>query len=163
MSVTLLSASGYYYELDDSYDESDEEEVRAHLRRVAEQPPLKLEDSTEVKHQPTLNTLPDGGKHRCTLLFFFHSEIGLPRSVWPDYHSPARGAGAAEEEKEEEDAQGAQSLTLHITIKAHSSSSTATQHPLHAGGDGPGTRTGGQEAVPHHVQTVPCHHTAEKR
>ncbi|KAI9542733.1 hypothetical protein NQZ68_017744 [Dissostichus eleginoides] len=38
---------GYYYELDDSYDESDEEEVRAHLRRVAEQPPLKLEDSSE--------------------------------------------------------------------------------------------------------------------
>lgn len=38
---------GYYYELDDSYDESDEEEVRAHLRRVAEQPPLKLDDSAE--------------------------------------------------------------------------------------------------------------------
>ncbi|AWP01670.1 putative genetic suppressor element 1-like [Scophthalmus maximus] len=38
---------GYYYELDDSYDESDEEEVRAHLRRVAEQPPLKLDDSSE--------------------------------------------------------------------------------------------------------------------
>lgn len=66
MSVTLLSVSGYYYELDDSYDESDEEEVRAHLRRVAEQPPLKLDDSTEVKRQPTLDTLPDGGKHRCT-------------------------------------------------------------------------------------------------
>lgn len=43
-----LVAIGYYYELDDSYDESDEEEVRAHLRRVAEQPPLKLDDSTEV-------------------------------------------------------------------------------------------------------------------
>uniref|UniRef100_A0A671N2K9 Genetic suppressor element 1-like n=1 Tax=Sinocyclocheilus anshuiensis TaxID=1608454 RepID=A0A671N2K9_9TELE len=38
---------GYYYELDDSYDESDEEEVRAHLRRVAQQPPLKLDMSTE--------------------------------------------------------------------------------------------------------------------
>uniref|UniRef100_A0A8C6SJ64 Gse1 coiled-coil protein n=1 Tax=Neogobius melanostomus TaxID=47308 RepID=A0A8C6SJ64_9GOBI len=38
---------GYYYELDDSYDESDEEEVRAHLRRVAEQPPLKLDESNE--------------------------------------------------------------------------------------------------------------------
>uniref|UniRef100_A0A673IF58 Genetic suppressor element 1-like n=1 Tax=Sinocyclocheilus rhinocerous TaxID=307959 RepID=A0A673IF58_9TELE len=38
---------GYYYELDDSYDESDEEEVRAHLRRVAQQPPLKLDTSTE--------------------------------------------------------------------------------------------------------------------
>lgn len=44
----VLSCAGYYYELDDSYDESDEEEVRAHLRRVAEQPPLKLDDSTEV-------------------------------------------------------------------------------------------------------------------
>uniref|UniRef100_A0A673HWR9 Genetic suppressor element 1-like n=1 Tax=Sinocyclocheilus rhinocerous TaxID=307959 RepID=A0A673HWR9_9TELE len=38
---------GYYYELDDSYDESDEEEVRAHLRRVTQQPPLKLDASTE--------------------------------------------------------------------------------------------------------------------
>lgn len=43
-----LVVTGYFYELDDSYDESDEEEVRAHLRRVAEQPPLKLDDSTEV-------------------------------------------------------------------------------------------------------------------
>ncbi|XP_043084158.1 LOW QUALITY PROTEIN: genetic suppressor element 1 [Puntigrus tetrazona] len=38
---------GYYYELDDSYDESDEEEVRAHLRRVSQQPPLKLDVSGE--------------------------------------------------------------------------------------------------------------------
>ncbi|XP_039503729.1 genetic suppressor element 1-like [Pimephales promelas] len=38
---------GYYYEFDDSYDESDEEEVRVHLRRVAQQPPLKLDASTE--------------------------------------------------------------------------------------------------------------------
>ncbi|XP_078066705.1 genetic suppressor element 1 isoform X2 [Mustelus asterias] len=38
---------GYYYDFDDSYDESDEEEVRAHLWRVAEQPPLKLDDSSE--------------------------------------------------------------------------------------------------------------------
>ncbi|XP_051975182.1 genetic suppressor element 1-like [Xyrauchen texanus] len=38
---------GYYYELDDSYDESDEEEVRAHLRRVTQQPPLKLDTSKE--------------------------------------------------------------------------------------------------------------------
>ncbi|XP_073410996.1 genetic suppressor element 1 isoform X2 [Dendrobates tinctorius] len=38
---------GYYYDLDDSYDESDEEEVKAHLRRVAEQPPLKLDTSSE--------------------------------------------------------------------------------------------------------------------
>lgn len=53
MSVlNSLLVAGYYYELDDSYDESDEEEVRAHLRRVAEQPPLKLEDSSEVEHLP---------------------------------------------------------------------------------------------------------------
>lgn len=51
--MTSLLAAGYFYELDDSYDESDEEEVRAHLRRVAEQPPLKLDDSTEVKLPPT--------------------------------------------------------------------------------------------------------------
>ncbi|TRY95340.1 hypothetical protein DNTS_034099, partial [Danionella cerebrum] len=38
---------GYYYELDDSYDESDEEEVRAHLRRVSQQPPLKLDACRE--------------------------------------------------------------------------------------------------------------------
>lgn len=38
---------GYYYELDDSYDDSDEEEVRAHLRRVAQQPALKLDASKE--------------------------------------------------------------------------------------------------------------------
>lgn len=39
---------GYYYDLDESYDESDEEEVKAHLRRVTEQPPLKLDTSSEV-------------------------------------------------------------------------------------------------------------------
>ena len=44
----LFLSSGYYYDLDDSYDESDEEEVRAHLRCVAEQPPLKLDPSSEV-------------------------------------------------------------------------------------------------------------------
>ncbi|TMS04993.1 Genetic suppressor element 1 [Larimichthys crocea] len=38
---------GYYYDLDESYDESDEEEVKAHLRRVTEQPPLKLDTSSE--------------------------------------------------------------------------------------------------------------------
>ncbi|XP_054589123.2 genetic suppressor element 1 isoform X1 [Nothobranchius furzeri] len=38
---------GYYYDLDESYDESDEEEVKAHLRRVTEQPPLKLDASSE--------------------------------------------------------------------------------------------------------------------
>lgn len=40
--------SGYYYDLDESYDESDDEEVKAHLRRVTEQPPLKLDTSSEV-------------------------------------------------------------------------------------------------------------------
>ncbi|XP_029289196.1 genetic suppressor element 1-like [Cottoperca gobio] len=38
---------GYYYDLDESYDESDEEEVKAHLKRVTQQPPLKLEASSE--------------------------------------------------------------------------------------------------------------------
>lgn len=50
-SISSLSA-GYYYDLDDSCDDSDEEEVRAHLRCVAEQPPLKLDTSSEV--QPAL-------------------------------------------------------------------------------------------------------------
>lgn len=44
----MVCVLGYYYELDDSYDESDEEEVKAHLRRVTEQPPLKLDQSKEV-------------------------------------------------------------------------------------------------------------------
>ncbi|KAM3836127.1 genetic suppressor element 1-like, partial [Diretmus argenteus] len=38
---------GYYCDLEESYDESDEEEVKAHLRRVTEQPPLKLDTSSE--------------------------------------------------------------------------------------------------------------------
>ncbi|XP_028440374.1 genetic suppressor element 1-like isoform X1 [Perca flavescens] len=38
---------GYYYDLDESYDESDKEEVKAHLRRVTKQPPLKLDTSSE--------------------------------------------------------------------------------------------------------------------
>ncbi|KAG7281886.1 hypothetical protein CRUP_031135 [Coryphaenoides rupestris] len=38
---------GYYYDLEESYDESDEEEVKAHLRRVTQQPPLKLDASSE--------------------------------------------------------------------------------------------------------------------
>lgn len=49
-SHAILSPSpGYYYDLDDSCDDSDEEEVRAHLRCVAEQPPLKLDTSSEVQ------------------------------------------------------------------------------------------------------------------
>uniref|UniRef100_A0A8C4YZC3 Genetic suppressor element-like domain-containing protein n=1 Tax=Gadus morhua TaxID=8049 RepID=A0A8C4YZC3_GADMO len=38
---------GFYYEVDESYDESDEEEVKAHLKRVTQQPPLKLDASSE--------------------------------------------------------------------------------------------------------------------
>ncbi|XP_061628537.1 genetic suppressor element 1-like isoform X2 [Phyllopteryx taeniolatus] len=38
---------GFYYDLNESYDESDEDEVKAHLRRVTEQPPLKLNTSSE--------------------------------------------------------------------------------------------------------------------
>ncbi|XP_008310186.1 genetic suppressor element 1-like isoform X1 [Cynoglossus semilaevis] len=38
---------GYFYDLNESYDESDEEEVKAHLKRVTEQPPLKLDASSE--------------------------------------------------------------------------------------------------------------------
>ncbi|KAL0968381.1 hypothetical protein UPYG_G00266140 [Umbra pygmaea] len=38
---------GHYYDLDESYDDSDEDEVRAHLRRVSQQPPLKLDTSSE--------------------------------------------------------------------------------------------------------------------
>lgn len=48
----VLLFPGYYYDLDESYDESDEEEVKAHLRRVTEQPPLKLDTSSEV-HEHT--------------------------------------------------------------------------------------------------------------
>ncbi|KAM4619517.1 genetic suppressor element 1-like [Polymixia lowei] len=44
---TEAREGGYYYDLDESYDESDEEEVKAHLRRVTEQPPLKLDTSSE--------------------------------------------------------------------------------------------------------------------
>lgn len=46
--ASLSPSPGYYYDLDDSCDDSDEEEVRAHLRCVAEQPPLKLDTSSEV-------------------------------------------------------------------------------------------------------------------
>ncbi|XP_034442949.1 genetic suppressor element 1-like isoform X2 [Hippoglossus hippoglossus] len=38
---------GYYYDQEESYDESDEEELKAHLKRVTEQPPLKLDTSSE--------------------------------------------------------------------------------------------------------------------
>ncbi|XP_078804995.1 genetic suppressor element 1 isoform X1 [Oryzias latipes] len=58
---------GFYYDLDDSYDESDEEEVKAHLRRVTEQPPLKLDTSSEkvdFLHSCGLTTL----AHRDELL-----------------------------------------------------------------------------------------------
>ena len=54
-SLALLSP-GYYYDLEESYDESDEEEVKSHLRRVTEQPPLKLEASSEVHKHHSLHT-----------------------------------------------------------------------------------------------------------
>lgn len=53
--LSALVSLGYYYDLDDSYDESDEEEVKAHLRRVMEQPPLKLDTSSEVLEQLYFN------------------------------------------------------------------------------------------------------------
>lgn len=54
-SLALL-LPGYYYDLDESYDESDEEEVKAHLRRVTEQPPLKLDTSSEVNTHKLIYT-----------------------------------------------------------------------------------------------------------
>ena len=48
MTCTALCPAGFYYEVDESYDESDEEEVKAHLKRVTQQPPLKLDASSEV-------------------------------------------------------------------------------------------------------------------
>lgn len=48
MICSFYALTGYYYDLNESYDESDEEEVKAHLRRVTEQPPLKLDTSSEV-------------------------------------------------------------------------------------------------------------------
>ena len=47
-SCVAVLLSGYYYDQDESYDESDEEELKAHLKRVTEQPPLKLDASSEV-------------------------------------------------------------------------------------------------------------------
>ena len=44
----LILLPGYYYDLDYSCDEEDEEDVKAHLRRVSERPPLKLDTSSEV-------------------------------------------------------------------------------------------------------------------
>ena len=48
MTCMALCPAGFYYEVDESYDESDEEEVKAHLKRVTQQPPLKLDASSEV-------------------------------------------------------------------------------------------------------------------
>lgn len=61
-----LPLPGYYYDLDESYDESDEEEVKAHLRRVTEQPPLKLDTSSEVQKPHSQICF----HHRCEALFF---------------------------------------------------------------------------------------------
>lgn len=129
--------------MDDSYDESDEEEVRAHLRRVAEQPPLKLDDSTEVRAtSPHSQASPDDGKQLFTRLPFPPPETGLPPSRRPDHREPARRAGAAEEEEEEADAQGAQPFAPCHPRQAQPSSAPA-QHTLHPRGDGPGPRAGG--------------------
>lgn len=54
-SLTLF-LPGYYYDLDESYDESDEEEVKAHLRRVTKQPPLQLDTSSEVHKHHFIHT-----------------------------------------------------------------------------------------------------------
>ncbi|CAF87335.1 unnamed protein product, partial [Tetraodon nigroviridis] len=80
---------GYYYELDDSYDESDEEEVRAHLRRVAEQPPLKLDDSTEVRaaSRRSRASSRSGTPHHTALLL--PPETGLSSSGRSDHREPA--------------------------------------------------------------------------
>lgn len=52
--IYVLLLPGFYYDMDESYDESDEEEVKAHLKRVTEQPPLKLDTSSEVhEHRQT--------------------------------------------------------------------------------------------------------------
>lgn len=59
--TSLSPCPGYYYDLDDSCDDSDEEEVRAHLRCVAEQPPLKLDTSSEVLLAPPVPSLSPGG------------------------------------------------------------------------------------------------------
>lgn len=128
--MTCTFSAGYYYELDDSYDESDEEEVRAHLRRVAEQPPLKLDDSTEVRHPPKHKQEPLTWQNHSFLKHYFCAEIGLPGNVQPHHSVPAGGAGAAEKKKAATNAQGAQSLTSCLAVETHSSS-PATQHALH--------------------------------
>lgn len=126
-----LVATGYYYEVDDSYDESDEEEVRAHLRRVAEQPPLKLDDSTEVQapHTHFWAGSDSGTQHHA--ISPLSPETGLSPSGWSDHREPARGAHAAEAEEEEEDAQGAKPFAPCFALQTHSSSSAPAQHSFH--------------------------------
>lgn len=75
-NFSLLSP-GYYYDLDESYDESDEEEVKAHLRRVTEQPPLKLDTSSEVHEHHTLHT------HIRGLKMSVICDIHLPKCLSP--------------------------------------------------------------------------------
>lgn len=61
MSLAVPSP-GFYYDQDESYDESDEEEVKAHLRRVTKQPPLKLDASSEVQEYHMLLIYIEGFK-----------------------------------------------------------------------------------------------------
>lgn len=69
-SLTAVArlCSGYYYDLDESYDESDEEEVKTHLRRVTEQPPLKLDTSSEVPAPGGVHVW--GGGHSFFIVLF---------------------------------------------------------------------------------------------
>lgn len=95
---------GYYYDLDDSYDESDEEEVRAHLRCVAEQPPLKLDTSSEVSGARRCGQAWGwaAGTHLGACLWAFPRLLGRrqgpppprPGAEWPQHKSfedPRRG------------------------------------------------------------------------
>lgn len=104
----LMCVSGFYYELDDSYDESDEEEVRTHLRKVTEQPPLKLDQSQEVAYPVSFHS--HFIQSCCSCLwtycdsFLVFVEIELSGCVWADHSfSAGRTIREKEEEKEEND------------------------------------------------------------
>ena len=63
MTCMALCPSGFYYEMEESYDESDEEEVKAHLKRVTQQPPLKLDASSEVHTHTATHSLSNTHTH----------------------------------------------------------------------------------------------------
>ena len=52
--------------MEESYDESDEEEVKAHLKRVTQQPPLKLDASSEVHTHTDTHALSNTHTHTYT-------------------------------------------------------------------------------------------------